>query len=326
MKIVVDKLMCNWLKPWFKLDINQTLVEFNELASMLYLGVGFIGSVSLMLLPDFNGRNWLAICIVYAFAMYWLFSTPRAWLPLWPSFVQVPVGLSIVVSLQWIIPLDLIHFTAFLYPLTFIFTFHFYSRAFFSMAMALTFLATGIIIAHRGVPFWPVYLATTFGATLLLGLIVNKTASKLHQLAKFDSLTGLMNRHFWEASVNHLIALTRREKQPLSIVFFDIDKFKKINDEQGHLEGDKVLKRVSEMLKNVSRESDLHGRWGGDEFAIALPNTNKIQAQALIDRLQIDLGNVKVSPGVVSLLDGDDLKSLLNRADSAMYDVKMTKR
>ncbi|NNJ92048.1 MAG: GGDEF domain-containing protein, partial [Gammaproteobacteria bacterium] len=126
--------------------------------------------------------------------------------------------------------------------------------------------------------------------------------------------------------VNHLIALTRREKQPLSIVFFDIDKFKKINDEQGHLEGDKVLKRVSEMLKNVSRESDLHGRWGGDEFAIALPNTNKIQAQALIDRLQIDLGNVKVSPGVVSLLDGDDLKSLLNRADSAMYDVKMTKR
>ena len=119
--------------------------------------------------------------------------------------------------------------------------------------------------------------------------------------------------------------MSRRENHPLSVVFFDIDKFKKINDEEGHLEGDKVLMKVGQMLKNVSRESDLQGRWGGDEFAIALPNTNQSQAEALIKRLQIDLGKVEISPGIVSLLEGDTLESLLNRADRAMYEVKNTK-
>jgi diguanylate cyclase (GGDEF)-like protein len=290
------------------------------------LGVVLIGTASLILLPDFNGRSMLALFILYALVMYWLFRVPRSWLPMWPSFAQVPVGLGILVSLQWIIPLNLVHFTAFLFPITFIFTFHFYSQSFFSSALILTFSAAGIIIAYREVPYWSVYLAITFGATLLTGLVVHKTSSKLHQLAKFDSLTGLMNRNYWEVSVNHLISVSLRQNQPLSVVFFDIDKFKKINDERGHLEGDKVLQCVGQKLLNVSRQSDLQGRWGGDEFAIALPNTSEIQAKALINRLQIDLGDVKISPGIVSLLAGDDLESLLIRADRAMYDNKFSKQ
>ncbi len=318
--------MRNWLKPGYKLDLEQTLIEFNELASMLFLGVGAIGVGVLLLIPDFAYKWLVTVFVLYCFAMYWLFRSPRAWLPMWPSFVQVPIGLTMVVSLQWLMPVDLVLITAFLFPIAFIFTFHFYARDFSIIALITTFVSTAMIVVYREVAYWPLYLVTTFGATLVIGLIVNQTVSRALNLANYDSLSGLMNRHFWEISVNFMIGLARREGHPLSIVFFDIDNFKRINDVHGHLQGDRVIKHVGKVLRHVCRESDIHGRWGGDEFAIALPNTTEIQANALIKRLQTSLGDIEISTGVISLNEDDDLVSIVQRADKAMYEVKISKR
>ena len=135
-----------------------------------------------------------------------------------------------------------------------------------------------------------------------------------------------MNRRHWEETVNHLIAMANRERKPLSVVFFDLDNFKAINDQQGHSAGDKVLLQVGRQLQDIAREADSLARWGGDEFAIALPNTRFDQAAAMVRRLQDELEIIRISPGVVEMEQNESLESLLSRADQLMYEVKQAKR
>lgn len=326
MKTNTDDIIRSWLKPGYRLDLAQTQTEYNELASMLYLGVGVIGAAAYVLLPHFDYIHIFEVFLAYCFVMPVILRLLKQSYPMWLSVLQVPAGLAIVVSLQWIMPLELVHITAFLYPLAFIFTFHFHSGRFFTIALAMTFGATGFIITHRQLPYYHLYFITTLGATLIIGFIVHSAVSKTLRLANYDALTGLVNRRHWETTVLQLIAISRRENLPLSIVFLDLDNFKAINDEKGHLAGDDVLRWVGQRMLQVSRESDCLGRWGGDEFAIALFNTDEDQANAMVRRLQNSLADIQISPGIVTLENGDTLESLLRRADHEMYSVKHSKQ
>jgi diguanylate cyclase (GGDEF)-like protein len=107
---------------------------------------------------------------------------------------------------------------------------------------------------------------------ILTNTTVNYYQRELRQLASKDGLTQLLNRQAFEIISEKLLADSRRHQQSLSVMIADIDFFKRVNDSYGHQTGDIVLKHVAQTLKEGVRESDVVCRWGGEEFALFLPN------------------------------------------------------
>ena len=130
------------------------------------------------------------------------------------------------------------------------------------------------------------------------------------------------------------ISYAKRHKTPLSIIFFDIDFFKSVNDNYGHEMGDKILKEVAELISNNLREYDLFGRWGGEEFIIILPNTDIKNALKVAQKLKKAVENfnfahnetLTCSFGVTQFQTSDNIKSLLKRADTFLYKAKKNGR
>lgn len=154
------------------------------------------------------------------------------------------------------------------------------------------------------------------------------------KLATEDELTNIMNRRGFMMLANHSIKFFVRQEIPASLVFLDLNKFKAINDEFGHAEGDRVLTVFSNLIKGVCRESDLFARLGGDEFVILFSNTSKSAAEDIFSRFRKSLDefnrkedrgyNISFSYGIVGF-DPEKHKSidvLLAEGDSAMYEWK----
>lgn len=144
-----------------------------------------------------------------------------------------------------------------------------------------------------------------------------------------DPLTGIRNRRAMEESLETLLAMKHRYDHAFSIVLFDIDFFKAINDKQGHLMGDRVLRAVADLLAEGARDCDIVARYGGEEFVLLQPQTGLNDATVVAERLRqmIEdsvLENVKltVSGGVATYQDGDDLRTIVGRADRALYQAK----
>jgi diguanylate cyclase (GGDEF)-like protein len=163
------------------------------------------------------------------------------------------------------------------------------------------------------------------------------------ELAVTDPLTGTFNRRTFLELADKEIARARRSKQPLSLVLFDLDHFKSVNDKYGHLAGDAVLKRFVEVAKMCLRQEDLMVRYGGEEFCLLLPQTNTNDASVMAERIRgateyslfsVKDGkderriNVTVSGGVAGIEDdlSEGIDSLVARADEAMYAAKAAGR
>jgi len=154
--------------------------------------------------------------------------------------------------------------------------------------------------------------------------------------AMFDYLTGLANRRTFEEAMNREWYRSIRNKHVLSLIVADIDNFKLCNDSHGHATGDQVLKAVAVLLENrIRRGADLVARIGGEEFAIILPNTDLVGAEALAENIRVgikelakkdelEIPEVTMSFGVASLLpdDSNDAGSLFSYADEALYQAK----
>ena len=166
-----------------------------------------------------------------------------------------------------------------------------------------------------------------------------KQANKdLAALSRTDGLTQLNNRAYWEECLSREFMRVKRSKQPSSLVMFDIDHFKKVNDTYGHQAGDEVIKNTSLTLRKIIRLSDIPGRYGGEEFTIILVDTNAPNGNILAERLreEIEAQIVKydehsikwtISLGVAELTD--DVKShkeWIERADQALYQAKESGR
>jgi two-component system cell cycle response regulator len=153
---------------------------------------------------------------------------------------------------------------------------------------------------------------------------------KLVEMSIHDPLTGIFNRFKFDEELRDWISYSKRYKTPMSLVIFDFDDFKKINDNYGHLEGDKVLIEAVKLIKSNIRSTDVFARWGGEEFVVLLPNTEKQPALELTERLRTavaghtfdNAGNITCSFGVASLKEHDDFSSLLHRADKMLYVAK----
>ncbi|HEX5364294.1 MAG TPA: MASE3 domain-containing protein, partial [Gallionella sp.] len=156
---------------------------------------------------------------------------------------------------------------------------------------------------------------------------------RIQQLANFDMLTGLPNRMLFEERVKQAIGIAKRERTHLSILFFDLDHFKDINDTLGHHIGDEVLVEVGKRLKSTVRDLDTVSRMGGDEFMLLMPDSDKNGvaqvAKALLVSIAkpylIEQSEFVVTPSVGIAMypeDGEDFDTLYRHADTAMYSAK----
>ncbi len=156
---------------------------------------------------------------------------------------------------------------------------------------------------------------------------------ELHHLATTDPLTGALNRrHFFELAEQEFDR-SQRYNRKISIILFDVDHFKEINDTYGHVAGDQLLKTIAERFIQNLRQMDIFGRYGGDEFVILLPETDIDQARQAAERIHqaVTLDSVEtsrgtipiqISIGVASLNNSDDMEKLLIKTDQALYKAK----
>ncbi len=162
-----------------------------------------------------------------------------------------------------------------------------------------------------------------------------ETINKLLETqATTDALTGIYNRIKLNRSLTMEIARSERYQSPLSLIIFDIDHFKKVNDTYGHSAGDNVLKCLAKLIETNIRETDIFARWGGEEFLILAPGLSMVEAVKFADKLrnkieEFDFKNpqkITSSFGVASYKKGDSSTPLINRADAALYRAKESGR
>ncbi len=168
------------------------------------------------------------------------------------------------------------------------------------------------------------------------GVAVNKRQresanTKLQELALRDGLTGLLNRRYWESCLEHEFARYQRYDNQVSLVMMDIDQFKKINDSFGHQAGEEVIRTAARLTEQLARETDFCGRYGGEEFAILLPDTSLEGAEQFAERLRESIERQQiehqgtpltftVSVGVAGITpDIEKYQDLIERADKALY-------
>jgi diguanylate cyclase (GGDEF)-like protein len=163
---------------------------------------------------------------------------------------------------------------------------------------------------------------------------------KLHEMVFCDALTGLYNHRFFQEAMDREFDRSRRYKRELSLILFDIDHFKKINDTYGHLIGDRVLVAISRATEHSLREADIIARYGGEEFAVILPETDFSATRALAERLRRDIEShdidvdgitikLTVSVGYTSYSPGaaiQDKRAVIGMADKALYIAKQSGR
>ncbi len=166
--------------------------------------------------------------------------------------------------------------------------------------------------------------------SLAVSAYVDELSALLTAHATRDPLTGLPNRAAFDEALEHEIAAASRGPAP-SLLLLDLDKFKQVNDTEGHLAGDAVLVAVASVLRDNVRPSDIACRLGGDEFAVVLPRTNAARALQVARRLLAAarrdpelVGKVTLSVGIGHLEAPADPTALVARADAALYEVKAT--
>ena len=155
-----------------------------------------------------------------------------------------------------------------------------------------------------------------------------KLEEEVRRLSITDDLTGLYNhRHFFKTLESELTRL-KRQKTSLSLLMLDVDNFKRYNDHHGHVEGDRVLRKIGEIIKHLIRHNvDSGYRYGGDEFASLLIGASLEQALTIAERIRLTIEeagfeDITVSVGLVEFQDGFDLERFVKSADDAMYVAK----
>jgi diguanylate cyclase (GGDEF)-like protein len=171
-------------------------------------------------------------------------------------------------------------------------------------------------------------LLETIGSQIGTALENARLYEETKRLSLRDPLTGLSNRRLMEIVLERLMAEGRRYKTPFSALMIDIDSFKKYNDTYGHSAGDTLLLRISEIIKDSIRSSDVPIRYGGEEFLVLLPETDKNSASETAERIRREIAlrtPVSVSIGVASYDDSvSSGKEVIDRADFALYRAKQS--
>ncbi|MCS6946636.1 MAG: GGDEF domain-containing protein, partial [Steroidobacteraceae bacterium] len=162
---------------------------------------------------------------------------------------------------------------------------------------------------------------------------LHRSLHREQRRARLDALTGIANRSWFDERLAEEIARWRRFRTPVSVLVWDIDRFKSINDRYGHRSGDIVLQEVAKLFTKRLRSTDVLARYGGEEFVMLLIGTPLAAATALAENLRVAVSQLKfhfrgtpvvvtASCGITELRDGDQPESVFDRADAAMYRAK----
>ena len=214
-------------------------------------------------------------------------------------------------------------------------------QKFFSYTLYISmscFLMSVLNIIHTVYILRIDFTAISFTIPIIAGILfgfmlahIKILSEKLSTMAYTDSLTNIYNRlhfaHFLDAEIDK----TKRYGGTFSIIFFDLDHFKNVNDNFGHLAGDEVLEKITDIVSNANRSADIFARYGGEEFIILATETNLSGAMIHAERLRNDIeqhdfknvGHITSSFGVTEFnAEKDDVESLFERVDIALYMAK----
>ncbi len=268
-------------------------------------GAAFLYSLSLIIFPQLND----------------FFSKP---FPVTLLFDLTFISLFIYFEKKYALAISLFY----LFP---IFTLALYNKALFTfLATFLASISFILISVAKGL-YLPVVIVQVI-VFLILSFYITTLTKIFHEsyfiLANLDTLTKIHNRRFFNHSLTSLV-----EKQvPFSLILLDLDNFKQLNDTEGHHHGDYVLQIIAGIMKECTRTTDIIARFGGDEFAIILPQTSKEASKNIAERIRSNVlvnpkflpySQVSLSMGIATYPeDGTTMDDIQQKADEAMYVAK----
>ena len=199
-----------------------------------------------------------------------------------------------------------------------------------------------LVVSHPSVGVFgqrDLTLLQTVAAQIAAAIDVAELHERLKRAANTDALTGIHNYGYFYDRLEEEVARAERHETPLAVAYFDIDDLKKVNDTYGHLAGDAVLRDLGDLIGKRVRTEDIPARYGGDEFAIVMPETPRDEAEKVVQRLMEELDRCEVelhdgtkikmparSWGIASYpLDGKTAKALVENADTRAYALKRTR-
>ncbi len=196
---------------------------------------------------------------------------------------------------------------------------------------AITLLALPAADSYPG--RWLDVMVSVTGVALVVLVLERRNELLMARLAgeaRTDPLTGLLNRRGFDEHASRELAHLGRDGRSIALVIFDLDHFKHINDQWGHMVGDRVLAHMARLLSSESRVIDVAARLGGEEFAVLMPGGHQVGATAFAERVRhalaaadcCDVPEVRVSAGITVAVDPLDVQTMLEHADRALYAAK----
>ncbi len=323
---ILNGFFCQTLRHEFQTNLDDTRREYTSFSKPMLFGVPIVFGINISL-HEASLYDWILYTqLGYSLLLSIFIHFKADSLPIWVMILHLPLFILNLIFAETILYEQYLAYPSFMVPLFFIVSFYFHTLKFSISLMVLSFGLLALIFYIRDVEnsliLWNLY----FGSTVITGLAIREITSRILYASNTDSLTGLYSRRYAEQYLTKQVHLSNRHSLTLSLIYVDVDDFKTINDSKGHIQGDEVLRNVANSLRQASRDSDIISRWGGDEFVIVLPLTNKIEAQNYIQRLVNNLQSVEVSCGLVELRKNEGLDDFLARADQSMYEDKNSKK
>lgn len=313
-----------FLLPQFRHPLSQTREQMTQMAAVMYGGVGLIGLFAIQFLPVNNETAQAQAQAICLFAMAFglsCFACKR--LPLWLLIAQIPFGISLVAATYWLLDIPGTTVIGAVYVLSSMYAFHFFHL------YAVVLILLNAVIPYAWVSYehqpdvWLSVTSLVLGLMLITGWLVRLLVDRIQQLAMHDRLTGLLNRY----SMENLLEEAHTHDRDFLLVLIDLNDFKPINDQYGHLAGDRLLLKIAQILQKNLPSHVFVARWGGDEFLLYAPGLSIDGLNPLMQQLeQALLNDISFSWGYADSREFEHLQQMLAEADEQMYRDKAQKK
>jgi diguanylate cyclase (GGDEF)-like protein len=317
----------------FQADIRSNRRIMAYTAAAIYGIAGLDGAVE-GLIPSDPPFSLLPVVVVFVIFGLLVAVGPR--LPRCGFAVLAPLGVVLIAYALVTTPGP--GDAAFLYALPVFWTTFFFGRrgaagilgcVAVAHAAALVAMPAGDAYPGR----WLDVMVSACGVALVVLVLEHRNEMLLARLAdeaRTDPLTGLLNRRGFDEHADREIAHVARTQGSIALVTLDVDHFKQVNDEWGHLVGDRVLTHLARVLANESRGIDVAARLGGEEFAVLMPGSDQAGAEAFTQRVRdalatgdsSELPAIRISAGVIAATEPSDIQVMLEQVDRALYAAK----